>query len=344
MKKPVVTRINVSETPWTDLRVMLMFGCFAVSAVMAYAAAPAWWGARGLIKPGITANDYSVANQGQLKNMARAACDELLAKGYIDTSHAIYQQVQNWRTTTANAKDYGAVNLGQLKAVAKPFYDVLKAQDASVNYPWSTATTDDKDYGIANIGQLKNVFAFAIPDLLQKPAGMSASHIMPRSVTLTWQDNNTAEDGYRIERSLDNTTFAPLVTLAANLTTYTDSGSGVSRNTDYYYRILALRGTNSSAPSDVAHAKTPQDTDDDGIPDAWETLWGLNPSYSGDSSQTLNVGGPTMLQNYQRWAGLDPDGDEDGDHILNSQDADPFDSTKGILTISITAPASTTTF
>lgn len=166
MNKPVIGNgiPGAAVAAWIDLRMITVLGCLASAAVMTYAAAPDWWGSRSLTKPDVAANDYAVANQGQLKNMVRAACDELLAKGYIDTSHGIYLQVQSWRTNTANAQDYAPVNLGQLKAMAKPIYDVLKLQDPSINYPWSAPSTDDKDYAVANIGQLKNVFSFAIPD------------------------------------------------------------------------------------------------------------------------------------------------------------------------------------
>ncbi|WP_395744070.1 fibronectin type III domain-containing protein [Prosthecobacter sp.] len=357
MNKLVVIRVTASEAAvaaWTDLRVMMVLGCFAAAVVLTHAAAPDWWSSRGLVKSNGSANDYAVANQGQLKNMVRAACDELVAKGYIDTSHPIYLQVQSWRTNSTNAKDYSPVNLGQLKAVAKPIYDVLKAKDSSISYPWSPATTDDKDYGVANVGQLKNVFGFNIPELLQAPANLSAGSIMPNSVVLTWQDTNTVEDGYRIDRSTNNVTFAPVTTTTANQNTFSDTG--LAQNSDYYYKVVAVRATAASPPSNVVHVKTLLDSDHDGIPDDWEIAHGLNPNNASDAGLSLSRDGLTALDNYLRWmAGnqygidpqhwdLDPNGDEDHDGVLNFKDANPMSPAVGQLNITITSPAGGTSF
>lgn len=325
---------------WVDRRFMLVLGAFAALAAGAYSAAPQWWSDQN-IHNGKGANDYAAANQGQLKHMAKAARDQLVAKGYFLSTddNAINNLVNPWGISTVNAQNYATINLGQLKAVAKPFYDELHSRDPAVAYPWTSATTDDLDYGMANIGQLKNVFSFAIPDLL-KAVTLSAGRVMPRSVTLTWLDINTVETGYRVERSQGSGSFAALATLGANQTTYTDSGSpGVERNTSYHYRVVTIKGA-QEAISNIVDVTTLVDTDDDGLPDAWETAHGLNPNSpnNADASLRLNRDGPTMLQNYQRWAGLAPDGDEDGDHVPNKKDAHPFDDEIGELTITIEYP------
>lgn len=348
---------NKSKTSleaWIDPRLAGVLCVFVMAALMASAAAPTWWNDRSISVPGAVADDYAVANQGQLKKIVSAACDELLAKGYIDTSHAIYQQVQGWRANASGTEDYGAVNVGQLKFVAKPIYDVLKAKDSSINYPWSAASTDDMDYAVANVGQLKNVFAFDIPELLVAPAGLAVGSVMPNSLVLSWQDTNTVESGYRIDRSTDNSAFAPIATVAANQITYTDTG--LTQNTDYYYKVVAVRSSAVSPPSEVLHVKTLLDSDNDGIPDDWEIAHGLNPSSSADAGLSLSRDGLTALDNYRRWmAGnqygidpqhwdLDPHGDEDQDGVENFEDANPMDPGVGVLTISITAPSNQAAF
>lgn len=194
-----------SVAPLIDLRMMMVLGCFAAASFMTYAADPDWWITHSLKKPGVTANDYAVANQGQLKNMVRGACDELLAKGYITIAHPIYLQVQSWRTNTDNAKDYAPVNLGQLKAAAKPIYKFLHARNSSINYPWSSAITDDKDYAVANIGQLKRVFSFSIlgdtdadgiPDDWETGQGMNPSNSVDAGLSLN-RDGPTALENYQ---------------------------------------------------------------------------------------------------------------------------------------------------
>src|SRR5207244_1395396 len=73
-----------------------------------------------------------------------------------------------------------------------------------------------------------------------------------------WTDNSSNEDGFQIERSSDNVTFAQIATVNANATTYSDTGLTVS--TTYYYRVRATSAVNGdSAYSNTsrAHASGP---------------------------------------------------------------------------------------
>lgn len=138
-------------------------------AMLAFAQQPAWWSSRGIIKPMAEPMDYAMANQGQLKNFARAARDEMLQKQLIQEGHAIDLMVRAWIDTPDNALDFSAVNQGQLKSVATPFYDqlvLLHLRPEYPKYPWPVDS--DADFVAVNIGQLKNVFTFAIPSLTLK--------------------------------------------------------------------------------------------------------------------------------------------------------------------------------
>eukprot|EP01031_Cornospumella_fuschlensis_P051453 gene51453-62922_t len=65
---------------WMDKRLLVSLALVAGFATLAFAAAPQWWTDRNVLKTGAAASDYAVVNQGQLKNMARAARDELNAR------------------------------------------------------------------------------------------------------------------------------------------------------------------------------------------------------------------------------------------------------------------------
>ena len=70
-------------------------------------------------------------------------------------------------------------------------------------------------------------------------------------VTLSWRDNSGNETGFVVERStFVDSGFAPLATLGANATTYTDAA--VVRKQTYYYRVVAVNGSARSAPTNVA--------------------------------------------------------------------------------------------
>ena len=128
----------------------------------ASAAAPGWWSTRGVISTQKSADDYAALNQGQLKNFARAAIEEMNAKLTGGAGSELNAMLATWRTRTGNANDYAMVTLGQLKALGKRLRSRLAEAGQVVPAVWSSTTADDDDYAAANLGQAKTVFAFAI--------------------------------------------------------------------------------------------------------------------------------------------------------------------------------------
>ncbi len=56
------------------------------------------------------------------------------------------------------------------------------------------------------------------------PSDLTATAVSSSAIDLTWTDNAGDEDGFDIERSLDGTSFTPLVSVGADVTTYSDTG------------------------------------------------------------------------------------------------------------------------
>ena len=86
------------------------------------------------------------------------------------------------------------------------------------------------------------------------PSGMTVSGATGSSLALEWTDNSADESSFTIERSTDGTTFEFLATLAADVTTYTDTG--LTGTTSYWYRVFASSPSGSSAPSASAVGTT----------------------------------------------------------------------------------------
>ncbi len=123
----------------------------SVSIAAYVGSGPAWWAARGVWDvDSASSNDFAVANQGQLKWIARCAAEELDASLDGGSGSTIWQRV----TGVPSGGDYSVVNVGQLKAMAAPFY-----QRMGKPLPWADATNIN-DYAIVNIGQLKSLFSF----------------------------------------------------------------------------------------------------------------------------------------------------------------------------------------
>jgi hypothetical protein len=86
------------------------------------------------------------------------------------------------------------------------------------------------------------------------PSGLTATAVSSSQINLTWVDNATNETNYRVERATDGATFTTLVTLGANVTTY--SSTGLTASTTYSYRVLASNSGGNSAYSNIASATT----------------------------------------------------------------------------------------
>jgi hypothetical protein len=115
-----------------------------------------------LIEQGV-ADDYAPANQGQLKNIAKAAVTEMDAKLSGGAGETLHQLIASWSNPSSQTNDFAPLNLGQLKNVAKPFYDRLISIGVATEYPWTNALNASDDFDVANIGQVKKLFSFQLP-------------------------------------------------------------------------------------------------------------------------------------------------------------------------------------
>src|SRR2546423_10339355 len=135
--------------------------------------APTWWSQRGVLVENAATDDYAPANQGQLKNIAKAAVAEMDAKLTGGAGDELHNLINGWSTPGPQTDDFAPANLGQLKNVARPFYDRLIAAGRVDLYPWLSSLNPADDFALVNVGQVKNLFAFEIPavNLLDDPLG-----------------------------------------------------------------------------------------------------------------------------------------------------------------------------
>jgi len=98
----------------------------------------------------------------------------------------------------------------------------------------------------------------AVPTLPAEPTNLTATAVSKSQINLTWTDNATNEDGFRIERCKGSTctNFALIATVGANVTSY--SNTGLSSNTSYRYRVRSYNASGNSGYSNIAAATTPR--------------------------------------------------------------------------------------
>jgi transcriptional regulator CtsR len=92
------------------------------------------------------------------------------------------------------------------------------------------------------------------------PSALSATAESSSSIRINWTDNANNETQFKIERKTGaGGTYAQIVTVSANVTTYTNTS--LSPSTQYYYRVRANNTGGDSAYSAEANATTPASTD-----------------------------------------------------------------------------------
>lgn len=87
------------------------------------------------------------------------------------------------------------------------------------------------------------------------PGTPTVSYLSDTSLRVNWVDNSNDETGFEIQRSLDGATgWTTIATTAADVTSYDDTGLTV--DTQYYYRVRAVNANGESAWSNVASGTT----------------------------------------------------------------------------------------
>src|SRR5437868_6620760 len=89
------------------------------------------------------------------------------------------------------------------------------------------------------------------------PSGLVATPASGLVITLTWRDNSTDEQGFRVERAPDAGgvagVYAQIASVGANVTTYTNN-TGLQANVRYWYRVVSYNAVGPSAYSNEASA------------------------------------------------------------------------------------------
>jgi titin len=103
----------------------------------------------------------------------------------------------------------------------------------------------------------------AAPVLLRVTGGWSTA------VSLAWTDKSGSEDGFRIERSTNGTSFTQIDSVGADVVSYTDSTT--SAGTQYYYRVRAYNVDGNSGYTNIVHLTT----------NVGDAIINDNPTYTG---------------------------------------------------------------
>ena len=95
-----------------------------------------------------------------------------------------------------------------------------------------------------------------LPPAPTAPSGLTATPSSDTQVDLSWSDNSSSEDGFRVERCTGTgcTSFSEIFATGPNVVAYSDTGRDAL--TTYRYRVLAFNAGGSSTYSNIAEATT----------------------------------------------------------------------------------------
>lgn len=136
----------------------------------------------------------------------------------------------NWTqitTIVANTTFYGDTNL----TPGTTYYYRIRAYTADSNSSYSSTA---------------NATTLALPN---PPLYLGANTLSSTEITVSWTDDSDNETGFKIERSPNNSVWTQIATVSANTTIYTDTG--LTPETNYYYRVRAYNAAGNSSYSNV---------------------------------------------------------------------------------------------
>lgn len=117
----------------------------------------------------------------------------------------------------------------------------------SVQFENPASDLDTIEYGMSHGGaggQVETLYDyFIIPEPPATPSSFRVTDETDTTVDLAWDDVSN-EDDYELQRSPDGSSWSTIAILAADTTTYTDTGR--TEDTQYYYRLRAANQAGTS--------------------------------------------------------------------------------------------------
>lgn len=129
------------------------------------------------------------------------------------------------------------------------YTDTTTVQDTSYQYQIERNTDHTTSVGPTT----------SIATIPNAPDGMALGVSVAGEIDLSWNDNSTVEDGYRIYRSTDGTNFSQIADLDPGTTSYTDTG--LVDGDRYYYYVEAYNDAGGSQGSTVSDITVPGSPD-----------------------------------------------------------------------------------
>jgi hypothetical protein len=190
----------------------------------------------------------------------------VVANRFTTNDGGTVQTLAQWRANTGQDANSVVATPAQVFAnVAANDYHLTPTSPAVdrgvATFNGKAAPTVDREGNARPAGVSHDAGAYeftpAGPVAPPAPSGLSIPAVSGSHIVLNWTDNASDEAGFGLERKTGTAgTWAPVTTLAANATSWTDSG--LTAGQTYVYRVCATgaAGASDSAWSNEASAAT----------------------------------------------------------------------------------------
>lgn len=172
--------------------------------------------------------------------------------GYRTCDYPALANGQTFRTVMA----YSCAGTPRVNNFSSP--DVFYNNAAPMGIDYEQYPTDAADNARSMNATASTIAAFragpagAPPS---PPTGLSGSTPAFDRIDLTWADNSPDESGFVVQRATGGGAFSDRATLAANVTSFADTG--LQGGTSYSYRVRAFNSAGASAYSNQVTVVTP---------------------------------------------------------------------------------------
>jgi titin len=205
---------------------------------------------------------FNITGNSAYSNEANATTDPeppLAPSGLTATAISNTQIDLAWTDNSGNESEF----LIEFKLSSAATFTPLATVGANVTSYSSTGLSGNTAYtyrvrasnatGVSSYSN--NASATTLVDPPAAPSSLTATAVSTTQIDLAWADNSSNEDGFKIERkAAGDTAFTQIAAVAADVTSYSDSG--LTGNTQYFYRVRSHRSGSHSAYSNEADTTT----------------------------------------------------------------------------------------
>ena len=193
-------------------------------------------------------NISSIPNGSRITQIDITPCASKIQNGGSNSTMNVFYRLNGANSSDAGNYSVSGTTPAGLSTTTYSSLSINKSSSTTLEIG-SVHTAGSKG---VRLGRIATVLTYTS---LSSPSALSASPVSSSQIDLSWTDNSTIEDGFKIERSLNGSSgWIEVGTNAANDNTF--SNSGLSSGTTYYYRVYAYNSGGNSGYSNTTSTTT----------------------------------------------------------------------------------------